>query len=64
MELQFYLAKSDNNSPDIGPLVWWEDNATELPHWSTATSCIDLIQPTSAASVQVFSLLNNSFKDR
>ena len=63
-ELPSYLAKTADISPDICPLVWWKANASELPHWSSATSIVILIQPSSAASERVFSLLNNSFNDR
>lgn len=63
MELPFYLAKCADISADICPLVWWRNNTSELPHWSTATSTVVLIQPTSAASERVFSLLNN-FSDK
>ena len=63
-ELPYYLAKATDISPDICPLTWWYMNASELPHWSAAASMIVLIQPTSAASERVFSLLSNSFNNR
>ena len=44
--------------------MWWKANASDLPHWSSTTSNILLVQPTSASSERVFSLLNNSFSDR
>lgn len=63
IELPSYLAKCADISADVCPLVWWRSNASELPHWSSATANIVLIQPTSAASERVFSLLNN-FSDK
>ena len=63
-ELPSYLAKVADISPDICPLMWWKANASDLPHWSSTTSNILLVQPTSASSERVFLLLNNSFSDR
>ena len=35
-----------------------------LPHWSTPAQNVLLLQPSSAASERVFSLLNNCFSSR
>ena len=63
-ELPSYLAKATDISHDVCPFTWWQANTSELPHWSAATGMIVLIQPISAASERVFSLLNNTFCDR
>ena len=60
-ELPAYLAKATGISPELSPLAWWKLNAASLPSWSIATQQVLLIQPSSAASERVFSLLNNSF---
>ena len=36
----------------------------ELPYWSSLFKKVLLVQPSSAASERVFSLLNNSFDDK
>ena len=63
-ELPAYLAKSMDIAPTVCPLQWWRTNASELPHWSTAAQKVVLLQPSSAASERVFSLLNNCFSKR
>ena len=55
-----YLAKAAVNSR-IDILEWWKRNEAALPNWSAAAKKILLLQPSSAASERVFSLLNNSF---
>ena len=45
-------------------LDWWGKNEELLPNWSTAAKKAVLVQPSSAASERVFSILNNSFGDR
>ena len=64
VERPSYLANATDTSHDLCPLIWWQTNSSELPHWSVATSMIVLIQPTSAASERVFSLRNNTFCDK
>lgn len=59
-ELPTYLAKA----ADVSPLDWWKSNATELPCWSAAARKALLVQPSSAASERVFSLLKSSFGDQ
>ncbi len=60
-ELPTYLAKADDVSSTIDILEWWKRNEVALPHWSAAAKKTLLVQPSSAASERVFSLLNNSF---
>ena len=36
---------------------WWRQNEDNLPHWVGAVKMVLLLQPTSAAAEQVFSLL-------
>ena len=45
-------------------LEWWKMYATDLPIWLSAAKQIFLVQPSSAASERVFSLLKASFKDQ
>jgi len=42
-------------------LSWWKGHSHELPHWSAAAQNVVLVQPSSATSVRVFSLLKASF---
>ena len=60
-ELGVYLAKAAAVSPETDTLLWWQNNSTELPHWSTAVKDVLLVQPSSAAGERVFSLLKASF---
>ena len=60
-ELPLYLAKADVDS-SIDPLDRWKRNANYLPKWVLALQKVLLIQPSSAASERVFSLLKSSFK--
>ncbi len=59
-ELPAYLAIANGvNPPDI--CEWWKNNKTVLPNWSAAAKKSLLVQPSSAASERVFSILNNTF---
>ena len=60
-ELPAYLAKAADTDQQFNILEWWKLNAPELPKWSAAARKVFLIQPSSAASERVFSLLKNSF---
>ena len=65
-EFYLYVAKAVDvriNSPD-DLLKWWKQNCTDLPKWSTAAQKVFLVQPSSAASERVFSLLKASFSDQ
>ena len=63
-ELPAYLAKAAGVASSIDPLQWWQRNATCLPHWASAARKVVLVQPSSAASERVFSLLNSAFGDQ
>ncbi len=59
-ELPAYLARANGvNLPDI--CEWWKNDKTALPNWSDAAKKSLLVQPSSAASERVFSILNNTF---
>ena len=60
-ELPAYLARAADTDQQFDILEWWRRNAPDLPKWSAAAKRIFLIQPSSAASERVFSLLKNSF---
>ena len=62
-ELPTYIAAATDVNPDINVLTWWEIHEQEIPNWAKACKKILLIQPLSAASERVFSLLENSFRD-
>ena len=63
-EFPVYISKAADVSESFDCLEWWKMNATDLPIWSSATKQVLLVQPTSAASERVFSLLKASFKDQ
>ena len=50
-ELPRYLARAR----------WWKENEAELPFWSAAAKLILLMQPSSASSERVFSILTTAF---
>ena len=60
-EVPTYLAKVVDFSAEVDVLLWWRNNASEIPNRSNAAQLIFLIQPSSSASERVFSLLKNSF---
>ena len=60
-ELPQYLAKAIDISPDYDLLQFWKLNSPQLPHWSSATKKILLVQPSSAAAERVFCILTTSF---
>ena len=63
-ELPIYLAKVIDLSPETQCLDWWKRNEHTLPFWSNAAKRVFLVQPSSAASERVFSLLNSSFSSQ
>jgi len=63
-ELPTYIAAATDVNPDINVLAWWEIHEQEIPNWAKACKKILLIQPSFAASERVFSLLENSFRDK
>ena len=63
-ELPSYQAKVIDPDPAFYILQWWHRNEHELPCWATAPHKILLMQPSSAASEQDFSLLKSSFRSQ
>ena len=63
-ELPMYLAAAEDVSSQTDPFVWWKSHETQLPIWSKAFRLVVLVQPSSAASERVFSILSNSFSTR
>ena len=43
--------------PSYDPLLFWKRHESDLPNWSRAARQVLLVQPSSAASECVFSLL-------
>ena len=64
-ELPLYLGMAEDvvfNGDSLADVVmkkveWWRDHEKDLPHWSHAVKIVLLVQPSSAASERVFSLL-------
>ena len=63
-ELPSYLAKVVDLDPAIDILQWWHRNESDLPCWAAAARKVLLVQPSSAASERVFSLLKSSFNSQ
>ena len=63
-EFPLYVAASEDIDPSYDPLQFWRQHEQSLPAWSQAARQIILIQPSSAASERVFSLLTNSYGER
>ena len=66
-ELPQYLALSQDFSPEYesdGLLCWWKNKETVLPTWAACVRKVLCIQPSSAATERVFSLLQTTFGDR
>ena len=63
-ELPVYIAAAESVDRDFDPLLFWRRHASQLPTWAEALKRVLLIQPSSAASERVFSLLRNSFGER
>ena len=60
-ELPMYLAKADGIDNDVDPIGWWKANEADLPFWSAAAKLVLLMQPSSASSERVFSILTTTF---
>ena len=60
-ELPRYLARAHSIADGIDPIRWWKENEAELPFWSAAAKLILLMQPSSASSEKVFSILTTAF---
>ena len=63
-ELPTYIAKAADVDSSFCPLEWWKLNSSVLPCWSAAVRKVLLVQPSSAASERVFSLLKANFGDQ
>jgi hypothetical protein len=63
-ELAEYLAATDgvSMSSEDKKLTLWAANSKTLPNWSALVQKLLLLQPSSASTERVFSLLNNVFK--
>ena len=60
-ELPRYLARADGIADGVDPIRWWKENEAELPFWSAAAKLILLMQPSSASSERVLSILTTAF---
>ena len=60
-ELPTYLSASEDISPDFCPLEFWRRHKTTSPSRASALRKVLLVQPSSAASERVFSILRQSF---
>jgi hypothetical protein len=63
-ELPTYLAKCADTGENFSAMTWSKLNCSELPFWSATARNVLLVQPSSAASERVFSLLNASFHEQ
>jgi hypothetical protein len=62
-ELPNYIAACEDIDPSHEILTFWKNNASSLPHWSTAASKVAVVQPSSAAAERVFAVQKRSFSD-
>ena len=60
-ELPTYLSLAQDVAPTVETLNWWKGHKEDLPSWSGAFEDVLLVQPSSAASERVFSILKVSF---
>ena len=60
----YVLSKCADTDENFCPLLWWKQNALELPYWAEAANKTLPLQPSSAASEHVFSLLKASFSEQ
>ena len=63
-ELPVYLSKCSDTDANFCPLEWWKRSCGDLPTWSACARKVLLVQPSSAASERVFSMLKASFHDQ
>ena len=56
-----YIAFTEDIDPSYDHLLFWNRHEANLPKWSKAVKSVLLVQPSSAASERIFSLLRNSF---
>ena len=62
-ELPQYVAACASVAPSYDVLKFWQNHLSTLPYWSTTAAKVVLLQPSSAASERVFSVLKASFSD-
>ena len=60
-DLPRYIARADGIAANAHPVEWWKVNEADLPFWSAVAKLILLIQPSSASSERVFSVLTTLF---
>ena len=63
-EFPLYTAAAEDIDTSYVPLLFWKRHESDLPNWSRAARQVLLVQPFSAASEHVFSVLRNSFGER
>lgn len=63
-ELPMYLSKCADTDLQFCPLEWWRMTSSEIPTWSACACKLLLVQPSSAASERVFSILKASFHEQ
>ena len=63
-EFPHYIAAAEDIDSSYNPLTFWKGHEDDLPNWSKAARQVLLVQPSSASSERVFSLLRNSFGER
>ena len=63
-ELPMYLAAAEDVSSQTDPIAWWKSHEADLPNWAKVCRLMLLVQPSSAASERVFSILSNSFSSQ
>ena len=61
-EFPLYISKAADVSESFDCLEWWKIYTTDILIWSSAAKQIFLVQPSSAASKRVFSLLKPLLK--
>ena len=64
-ELPRYLAVADGADlqTEEEKLQWWSRNDANLPNWSSMVKKVLLVQPSSASTERVFSIMKNFFSD-
>ncbi|KAK2564543.1 hypothetical protein P5673_011993 [Acropora cervicornis] len=53
--------EADAIADGVDRIRWWKENEAELPFWSATAKLILLMQPSSASSERVFSILTTAF---
>ena len=64
VELPNYLAPAEDVGEEVDSLQWRTTHRQELPVWVSVFEKLILVQPSSAATERVFSLLNALFHDQ